>query len=57
MHAYKAAFEKYDCETCNRLSKRIYIDDVLSIRQVSLADYKIIMQLLNERQQQLNMKR
>jgi hypothetical protein len=48
MQAYKTAFEKYDRKTCSQLSKRINIDEVQSIRPVSLADYKIILQLMNE---------
>ncbi|MFN8143408.1 MAG: hypothetical protein U0073_03215 [Bacteroidia bacterium] len=54
MQAYKTAFEKYEKETCARLSKQINIDDILNIRPVSLNDYKIIMQLLEERNQRLN---
>ena len=57
MHAYKSAFEKYDTETCGQLSKRINTDDLQNIRPVSLADYKIIMQLMDERQQLINMYR
>jgi hypothetical protein len=52
MTAYKTAFEKYDRKTCSRLSRRINIDELQDIQQVSLADYKIIMQLMNEQQQQ-----
>jgi len=54
MHAYKSAFEKYDRETCSRLSKRILTEDIINIRPVSLADYKIIMELMNERQHLIN---
>ena len=57
MHAYKTAFERYDSETCNLLSRQINIDDLQNIRPVSLADYKIIMQLIEERQQLINMSR
>lgn len=53
MQAYKNAFEKYDKEGCRRLSVFIHPEDVLSIRSVSLADYKIIMQLLEERRSML----
>lgn len=57
MQAYKNAFEKYDRETCNRLSQRINVDDLKSIKPVTLEDYKIIMELMNERQEILNMHR
>ena len=50
MQSYKSAFENYDKETCIRLSIKLNVEDVLRIRPVSLADYKIIMQLLDERQ-------
>jgi len=50
MHGYKSAFEKYDPETCGRLSTKISVEDIQNIRPVSLADYKIIMQLMDERQ-------
>jgi len=49
MHAYKVAFENYDRETCNRLSEKVNIEDIVNIRPVSLADYRIIMQLIEER--------
>jgi len=49
MQAYKKAFDQYDRETCKRLSEKIEAEDVLSIRPVSLNDYKIIMQLLEEK--------
>ena len=55
MHAYKTAFDKYDRDTCVQLRKRINIEDILNIRPVSLADYKMIMELMNERQQLINM--
>lgn len=55
MQAYKTAFEKYDKETCARLSVKTNLEDILNIRPVSLSDYKIIMQLLEERNQRLNM--
>ncbi len=57
MQSYKSAFEKYDTETCGRLSKKIHTDDLQNIGPVSLADYKIIMQLMDERQQLINMYR
>jgi len=50
MQLYKSAFEKYDPETCNRLCIPVQVEDIQSIRPVSLADYKIIMQLMDERQ-------
>ena len=54
MQSYKTAFEKYDRETCARLSMRLNIEDVIHIRPVTLADYKIIMQLMDERQKLIN---
>jgi hypothetical protein len=50
MQAYKTAFEKYDRKTCSHLCKRLNIEDIQSIRPVSLADYKMIMQAMNEQQ-------
>ncbi|MCC7233562.1 MAG: hypothetical protein IT242_11505 [Bacteroidia bacterium] len=55
MQAYKNAFEKYDKESCSRLCEPVEIHNLVSIKPVSLSDYKIIMQLLQERNQQLNM--
>ena len=57
MGAYRQAFEGYDREACARLSHRISVDDILNIRPVSLADYKMTMQLLDERNQQLSANR
>lgn len=54
MQSYKNAFEKYDRETCNRVAELVNIEHLVSIRPVSLSDYKIIMELLHERNQQLN---
>ncbi len=54
MNSYKNAFDRYDKETCKKLAQLIKLDELTSIRPVSLADYKIIMQLLNERNQRLN---
>lgn len=51
MQAYKSAFERYDRDTCARLIEKLEPADVASIRPVSLSDYKIIMQLLHERQE------
>ena len=49
MHAYKIAFENYDRDLCRILSQKVNLDDIVSIRPVSLADYRIIMQLIEER--------
>lgn len=49
MQNYKSAFENYDKETCSRLSVKLNPEDIIHIRPVSLADYKIIMQLLVEK--------
>jgi len=57
MQAYKTAFEKYDKETCARLCTKLNIAEIINIRPVSLSDYKIIMQLLEERNQRLNLNR
>ncbi|MBP6335175.1 MAG: hypothetical protein KA444_06850 [Bacteroidia bacterium] len=54
MQAYKTAFEKYDKESCNRLAEVVNIENLVSIRPVSLRDYKLIMELLHERNEQLN---
>ena len=54
MAAYRHAFDNYDRESCVRLSQKIKVEDIMSIRPVSLADYKMTMQLLNERTQQIN---
>lgn len=54
MGAYRQAFDNYDRESCMRLSHQVNLDDVLNIRPVSLADYKMTMQLLSERSQQIN---
>jgi hypothetical protein len=54
MGAYRQAFESYDRESCIRLSHPIQVEDIINIRPVSLADYKLTMQLLNERTQQIN---
>ncbi|REJ82830.1 MAG: hypothetical protein DWQ44_01565 [Bacteroidetes bacterium] len=54
MQAYKSAFERYDRHACIELSEKIDIQDIISIRPVSLADYKIILELLNERNQIIN---
>lgn len=54
MHAYKTAFDRYDKETCMRLCTKIRPEELVCVRAVSLSDYKIIMQLLDERNQLLN---
>ena len=54
MSAYRQAFDNYDRESCARLSQKIKVEDIINIRPVSLADYKMTMQLLNERTQQIN---
>lgn len=53
MQAYKNAFEKYDKEACKRLSIAVKPEEILNIRSVSLEDYRIIMQLLEERKSML----
>ena len=54
IQAYRAAFDRYDKEACSRLSLSLNIDDLISVRAVSLTDYKMIMELLQERNQLLN---
>jgi hypothetical protein len=54
MQAYKNAFEKYDKETCKSLCFPLKTEDLLNVRPVSLSDYKVIMQLLQERNQLMN---
>ena len=54
MGAYRQAFDNYDRESCARLSQQVNLDEIISIRPVSLADYKMTMQLLTERSQQIN---
>ena len=49
MNAYKSAFDRYDKETCRRIAQHVEVDQILNVRPVSLADYKVIMQLLAER--------
>lgn len=56
MHSYKSAFEKYDKEKCKELCELINPEDLLNVRPVSLSDYKVIMQLLHERNQLMNYK-
>src|SRR4051794_39757191 len=54
MQTYKHAFETYDKEKCNRLAVKTKPDDILSVRPVSLEDYKMLMQLIGERNQLMN---
>jgi hypothetical protein len=54
MQAYKTALDRHDKEACKLLCTPINPDDIVSIKAVSLSDYKIIMQLLNERNALLN---
>ena len=54
MQNYKTAFDRYDKETCMRLCTKIRPEELVCVRAVSLSDYKIIMQLLDERNQLLN---
>jgi hypothetical protein len=54
MQSYKTAFERHDKEACRSLSTLVNPDDVVSIKPVSLSEYKIIMQLLNERNSLIN---
>lgn len=57
MQAYKSAFERFDKEACARLCTLMDIDELISVRPVSLTDYKMIMELLQERNQLLNVQR
>ena len=54
MAAYKTAFDRYDKETCRNLCTPLNAEDILYVRTVSLSDYKIIMQLLQERNQYIS---
>lgn len=54
MQAYKIAFEKYDRDKCSELVESVDVSQLLNIRAVSLSDYKIIMELLHERNHLLN---
>ena len=54
MQAFKAAFDRYDKEACKALCTLINSENIISIKPVSLSDYKIIMQLLHERNDLLN---
>lgn len=54
MHAYKNAYDRFEKETCKSLCNCINPDELISIRPVSLSDYKIIMELLEEKKQHIN---
>jgi len=54
MQAYKTAFDRFDKETCKRLCTPLKPEDLLTVRTVSLSDYKVIMQLMEQRNQLLN---
>ena len=54
MQTYKTAFDRYDKETCKSMCTLIKPEDLISIKPVSLSDYKIIMQRLRERNDLLN---
>jgi hypothetical protein len=56
MQEYKTAFDRHDKEKCKSLSMIIKEEDILNIRPVSLSDYKMIMELVYERNQQLNLR-
>jgi hypothetical protein len=57
LQAYKTAFDRFERDTCNKLSELINPDDLLAIRPVSLEDYKMVMELLHERNLKLNFQR
>lgn len=54
MQAYKNAFDRYDRDACMELVEQVQPEDLVSIRPVSLSDYKMIMQLIGERNQLIN---
>lgn len=56
MPAYKNAFDRFDKESCKNLCILMNPEEVLSIRPVSLADYKLIMELLEERKKLVHSK-
>jgi hypothetical protein len=57
MIGYKIAFENSDREICDRLCNRIHAEDIESIQSVSISDYRMQMQLLDQRSRQLNLNR
>ena len=54
MQAYKNAFDRYDREACMELAEAVLPEVLVTIRPVSLSDYKMIMQLIGERNQLIN---
>lgn len=54
MQVYKTAFERFDKETCLRLSTLLKPEELVCVRAVSLSDYKVIMQLMDERNKLIN---
>ena len=54
MQAYKNAFDRYDRESCLELIEPVLPEDLVAIRPVSLSDYKMILQLIGERNQLIN---
>jgi hypothetical protein len=54
MQAYKNAFDRYDRDACMELIEQVQPDDLVAIRPVSLSDYKMIMQLIGERNRLIN---
>jgi hypothetical protein len=56
MHAYKNAYDRFEKENCQKLCILINPDELASIRPVSLSDYKVIMELLEERKLLVNLK-
>lgn len=56
MHDYKNAYDRFENENCQKLCVLINPDELASIRPVSLSDYKIIMELLEERRQLVNLR-
>ena len=57
MQAYKTAFDRYDREVCNRILQPVEPTQILGVRPVSLSDYKMILQLLHDRNQELSQMR
>jgi hypothetical protein len=49
MQAYKNAFDRFDRDACMELIEPVVPEDLVSIRPVSLSDYKMILQLIGER--------
>ena len=57
MQAYKTAFDRYDREVCNRILQPVEPTQILGVRPVLLSDYKMILQLLHDRNQELSQMR